>query len=106
MKYEFDYTFGYPPLVNDKEFTKSFVSSAKKIMPEEDIIVMNKPVMGAEDFAYYINEVPGTFIFVNNPQEVDGQCYPHHNSKFDIDESILSKAAALLIQGTLDYLDD
>jgi amidohydrolase len=104
--YEFDYTFGYPPLVNDKEFTKSFVSSAKKIMPEEDIIVMNKPVMGAEDFAYYINEVPGTFIFVNNPQEVDGQCYPHHNSKFDIDESILSKAAALLIQGTLDYLDD
>lgn len=104
--YEFDYTFGYPPLVNDEEFTKSFVSSAKKIMPEEDIIIMKKPVMGGEDMAYFLNEVPGTFFFVNNPQEVEGQCYPHHNSKFDIDESILSRAAALLIQGTVDYLND
>jgi amidohydrolase len=104
--YEFDYTFGYPPLVNDEEFTKSFVSSAKKIMPEEDIITLKKPVMGGEDMAYFLNEVPGTFFFVNNPQEVEGQCYPHHNSKFDIDESVLLRAAALLVQGTLDFLDD
>lgn len=104
--YEFDYTFGYPPLVNDEEFTKLFVNSAKKIIPEEDIITMKKTVMGGEDMAYFLNEVPGTFFFVNNPQEVKGQCYPHHNTKFDIDESVLSKAAALLIQGTLDYLND
>lgn len=104
--YEFDYTFGYPPLVNDEEFTKLFVNSAKKIMPEENIKIMKKPVMGGEDMAYFLNKVPGTFFFVNNPQEVEGQRYPHHNSKFDIDESILSRAAALLIQGTLDYLND
>lgn len=103
--YEMNYTFGYPPLVNDEEFTKSFVNSAKKIMAEEDIVIMNKPVMGGEDMAYFLNKVPGTFFFVYNPQEVEGQCYPHHNSKFDIDESILSKAAALLIQGTVDYLN-
>lgn len=104
--YEFDYTFGYPPLVNDEEFTKLFVNSAGKIISEEDIVTMKKPVMGGEDMAYFLNEVPGTFFFVNNPQEVGGQCYPHHNSKFDIDESVLSRAAALLIQGTLDYLND
>lgn len=104
--YEFEYTFGYPPLVNDEEFTKLFVNSAKKIISEEDIITMKKPVMGGEDMAYFLNEVPGTFFFVNNPQEVEGQCYPHHNSKFDIDESILSRAAALLIQSTLDYFDN
>lgn len=104
--YEFDYTFGYPPLVNDEEFTKLFVNSAKKIMPEENIKAMNKPVMGGEDMAYFLNKVPGTFFFVNNPQEVEGQCYPHHNSKFDIDESMLPRAAALLIQGTLDYLNN
>lgn len=104
--YEFDYTFGYPPLINDEDFTKLFVNSAKKIMPEEDIITLNKPVMGGEDMAYFLNEVPGTFFFVNNPQEVEGQCHPHHNSKFDIDESVLSRAAALLVQGTLDYLND
>lgn len=101
---EFSYTFGYPPLVNDEEFTKKFVESAKKIIPEEDIFVMRKPVMGGEDFAYYLEKVPGTFIFMNNPRPVDGVCYPHHNSRFDINESYLSRGAALLIQGALDYL--
>jgi len=103
--YELDYTFGYPPVVNDEEFTKQFVKSAMKIIPEEDIITMKKPVMGGEDMSYYLQEVPGTFFFLNNPKEVDGQCYTHHNSKFNIDESLLARGAALLIQGALDYLE-
>lgn len=102
--YEYDYTFGYPPVVNNEEFTKGFVESAKKIIPEEDIFPMKKPVMGGEDMAYFLEKVPGTFFFLNNPKEVDGVCYPHHNPKFDIDESLLSKGAALIIQGALDYL--
>lgn len=102
--YEFDYTFGYPPLVNDEEFTKEFIKSAKKVIPEKDIIIMKKPAMGGEDMAYYLQKVPGTFVFLNNPKAVDGICYPHHNPKFDIDESLFSRGAALLIQGALDYL--
>lgn len=102
--YEFNYKFGYPPVVNDKEFTERFVNSAKKIISEEDIIVMQKPSMGGEDFAYYLEKVPGTFFFLNNPKAVDGKTYPHHNPKFNIDESYLVRGAALLIQGALDYL--
>lgn len=103
--YEFDYTFGYPPLVNDENFTKAFVESAKKIIPQEDIMVMKKPVMGGEDMAYFLREVSGTFFFLNTPKEVDGKLYPHHNSKFDIDENMLSRGASLIIQGALDYLE-
>lgn len=103
--YELEYVFGYPPLVNDEEFTRDFVESAKKIIPEEDIMVMKKPVMGGEDMAYFLNEVPGTFFFMNTPRAVDGEFYPHHNCKFDINEDILWRGAALLIQGALDYLE-
>ncbi len=102
--YEFDYTFGYPPLINDENFTKAFVESAKQIIPEEDIMVMKKPAMGGEDMAYFLREVPGTFFFLNNPEAVDGKFYPHHNSKFDINEAMLSRGAALIIQAALDYL--
>ncbi|MDU5079652.1 M20 family metallopeptidase [Tissierella carlieri] len=103
--YEFEYVFGYPPLVNDEAFTKNFVESAKKIIPEEDIMVMKKPVMGGEDMAYFLKAVPGTFFFMNTPKAVDGVFYPHHNSKFDINEDVLWKGAALLIQGAIDYLE-
>lgn len=103
--YEYEYVFGYPPLVNDKEFTKDFIESAKKIIPEEDIVEMKKPAMGGEDMAYFLNEAPGTFFFMSTPRAVNGEYYPHHNSKFDINEEILWKGAALLIQGVMDYLE-
>lgn len=102
--YEFNCKLGYPPVINDEKFTKMFVNSARKIISEENIAVMNKPSMGGEDMAYFLEKVPGTFFFLNNPKAVDGKFYPHHNSKFDIDESYLVTGAALLIQGTLDYL--
>jgi amidohydrolase len=104
--YELEYTYGYPPVINDEEFTKKFVESAKKIIPEEDIITMKKPAMGGEDMAYFLEEAPGTFFFINNPMAVEGVCYPNHNSRFNIDESYLGRGAALLIQASLDYLDN
>ncbi|WP_353093100.1 amidohydrolase [Tissierella praeacuta] len=104
--YEYEYIFGYPPLVNDEEFTKNFIESAKKIIPEEDIIEMRKPAMGGEDMAYFLNEVPGTFFFMSTPEAVNGECYPHHNSKFDINEEVLWIGAALLVQGAMDYLEE
>jgi amidohydrolase len=102
--YELQYDFKYPPLINSEEFTKFFVESAKKIIPEEDIFEMKYPVMGGEDMAYFLEKAPGTFFFLSNPREVDGVVYPHHTSKFDIDESIFYKGAALLVQGAADFL--
>ncbi len=102
--YELKYDFKYPPLINSEEFTKFFVESAKKVIPQEDIYEMKYPVMGGEDMAYFLEKAPGTFFFLSNPKEVDGVVYPHHSSKFDIDESIFYKGAALLVQGAVDFL--
>lgn len=103
--YEFEYEYCYPALVNSEEFTKSFVESAKKIVNEKDIIEMKVPVMGAEDMSYFLQQVTGTFFYINNPKEIEGQVYPHHNSKFDIDEKELWKGAAVMIQATIDWLN-
>jgi amidohydrolase len=102
--YELQYDFKYPPVINSEEFTKFFVESAKKIIQEEDIYEMKYPVMGGEDMAYFLEKAPGTFFFLSNQREVDGVVYPHHNSKFDINESIFYKGAALLVQGVVDFL--
>lgn len=101
---EVQYDFKYPPLINNKEFTSFFIESAKKLMNEDDIIELEKPIMGGEDMAFFLENAPGTFFFLSNPQEVDGVEYPHHNSKFDIDESLLYKGSALFVQTAIDYL--
>lgn len=105
-KCEYEYVFGYPPLVNDEEFTKGFVESAKKVLDEGKIIEIQKPLMGGEDMAYFLQEAPGTFFFLCNPRAVDGEFHPHHNSKFDIDEDHLKTGAAVMLQATIDWLDN
>lgn len=105
-KCEYEYVFGYPPLINDEEFTKEFVKSAQKILIEDQIIEIKKPLMGGEDMAYFLNEVPGTFFFLCNPMEIDEEIHPHHNSKFALDEKYFKTGAAVLIQATIDWLEN
>lgn len=104
--YEFEYFFEYPPVINNEEFTRFVMESAKRIFPEDCIQEIKIPSMGGEDFAYFLEAVPGTFIFMRNPREIGGKSYPHHNSRFDIDDSVLYKGCALFIQATLDYLNN
>lgn len=101
---EVEYEFKYPPLINSKSFTEFFVESAKKVISEEDIFDMKDPVMGGEDMAYFLEKAAGTYFFLSNPKEVDGEIYAHHNSKFDVDESILHIGSSLFVQTVVDFL--
>ena len=101
---EVEYEFKYPPLINSKSFTGFFVESAKKVISEEDIFDMKDPVMGGEDMAYFLEKAAGTYFFLSNPKEVDGEIYAHHNSKFDVDESILHIGSSLFVQTVVDFL--
>lgn len=104
--YEYNYIFGYPPVVNDPEFTKTFVESAKKVVDEKDILELKDPTMGGEDMAYYLDLVPGTFFFLGGINEEKGIVYPHHNSRFDVDEDVFWRGSALLVQGAVDWLSN
>jgi len=103
--YEYNITWGAPPVVNNAEFTKSFYETAKNVIGEENIIEITEPSMGGEDMAYYLLQVPGTFFFLGAANPKKGTVYPHHNSKFIIDEDVFWKGTALLAQGALDWLD-
>lgn len=103
---EYEYIFGAPPLVNDEEFTEKVMESAMKAIGEDNVVLMESPVMGGEDFAYYLEKVPGTFIFLSNPLPIDGVCYPHHNSKFAIDEQYFDRAIAIFVQSAIDFLNN
>lgn len=101
--YEFTYTRGYPTLINHEEETE-FVAELAKRVPSVTAVKEIEPVMGGEDYAYYLQHVKGTFFFTGarNPEwEVS---YPHHHPKFDIDERALLIAAKTLGLATLEYM--
>lgn len=97
---DFEYEEGYPPLVNDPASVDFVLGVVEKALGEENIIAVD-PVMGGEDFAYYLQEVPGAFFFLGAG---DGTKYPHHHPAFDIDEKALPPAAFLMTALALEYL--
>ncbi|WP_224654308.1 M20/M25/M40 family metallo-hydrolase, partial [Escherichia coli] len=71
---QFDYFRGYPAVVNHREETELLKRVAETI-PGVEHVVESKPQMGGEDFAYYLEKVPGTFFFTGaQPAETT---YPH-----------------------------
>ncbi len=103
--YEYEYIKRYPSLVNTREVTEEFIQSAEKIIGRDNIQILEKPSMGAEDMSFFLREVPGTFFYLSNLGKIDGVVYPHHNPKFDLDESEIWKGVAIMVQATVDYLN-
>ena len=58
---------------------------------DKDEVEMIKPLMLAEDFSFYQEEISGVFMFLGTRDEELGQIYPLHHEKFDFDERVLLK---------------
>lgn len=93
--YQFLYERGYPAVVNHQKETEFLITSAKNV-PEVTCIEETEPQMGGEDFAYYLQKVPGTFFFTGAKPPGLGTGFPHHHPKFDIDEKAMLIAAKTL----------
>ena len=98
---EFTYEDGYPPVVNDETMADFVLEVAKQTLGEDRVVDID-PVMGGEDFAYFLEKVPGTFLFLGAG---DGMDFPHHHPAFDIDEKALSQGTLLMTSLALEYLD-
>lgn len=84
---DFSFIFRYPPLINNEAMTMAFAESTKTLLGEERVVYGKVPSMGGEDFSYFAELVPATFIHVGTGNEAEGIVAPWHNSKFNIDET-------------------
>lgn len=92
-----DYVMGYPPLVNHESEFDRFFKVAPGALGESVEVTRIDKLMPAEDFAYYVKEIPGCFMFVGAGNPDKGAIYPHHHSKFEFDEDAMLHGAKLLI---------
>lgn len=96
---EFNYFRGYPAVVNHEAETE-FIKKVAESIPDATSVVECRPQMGGEDFAYYLEKIPGTFFFTGAKPE---DPYPHHHPKFDFDERAMLLAAKTLGAAAIDY---
>lgn len=98
------YDRGYPAVINNEKEAQIAKEAAIAAFGEERVQPM-KPLMGGEDFSYYLEKVPGAYLFVGagNPDKLAK--YPHHHPRFDIDEDSMLIAGELLGRTALHFLE-
>ncbi|MBQ9582375.1 MAG: amidohydrolase [Synergistaceae bacterium] len=101
--YEMDW--GAPPVINDVEMAKLAGNAAIRVLGAENVQTSRpSPNMAGEDFAYYLAERPGAFMFLSSSDPAKHTDVPHHNPKFDVDEDVLYQGSAVFVAIVEDFL--
>lgn len=100
---ELEYIYGTPVLINEANSSKLAEKAAEKIGAKPVII---DKITGGEDFAEYLNIVPGAIGFVGVKNDAKGACYPQHHPKYTIDEEALEIGSSLYAQFAYDFLNE
>lgn len=96
--------WGAPPVINTPELSARAAEAIRQVLPDSPVVThIDNPNMGGEDFAFYLQQVPGVYFFLSTYDAEKGTDVPHHNERFDIDEAVLwqgSAAYAAIAMGT------
>ncbi|KKK40072.1 amidohydrolase [Mesobacillus campisalis] len=100
VKSIFEFENDYPVLYNDPDVTQQVRQALEQAtIPEVEAVLETPPQPPSEDFAYYLEKVPGCFFYVGAEPDT-GEAYPHHHPKFNINEKSLiisAKAMAAVV---------
>ncbi|MDO5715343.1 MAG: amidohydrolase [Tissierellia bacterium] len=103
--YEFDYHYIVPATINDEQAAELGQRTIVEVLGEDALSYVEKTT-GGEDFAYFMKDKPGAFVFVgtNNPEK--GADYAHHNERFNMDDDVLSAASMVYAKYAINYLNE
>lgn len=99
------YRDSYTALINHDEYIDIVKENGKELLGDSGIYVKTLANMGVEDFAYFVEKVPGAFFNLGVGNKKKGITAPLHNDKFDIDEDSLKIGVALQIFNILSAYD-
>lgn len=86
---------GYPVTVNDHDDAGYASSVAAELLGDDSVIQLPNPVMGAEDFSYVLDKVPGTMMFLGGKPADVRDAAPNHSNRVLFDEDAMSTGIAM-----------
>ncbi len=92
----------YPATVNDPGMSDFAADVAAGLVGRENV-VRDMVLMGSEDMTYFLQEIPGCYIFLGAGNAGKGCNLPHHNPRFDFDEDAMAIGCELFLRIAEEY---
>jgi len=99
---EVEYQRGYPVLHNHAKETNFCLQVVRDWLGEAGLLPA-EPVTGSEDFAFFLEKVPGCYVFIGNGVGSEGGCMVH-NPGYDFNDACLSTGASYWVKLAETYL--
>ncbi|MBB2754345.1 UNVERIFIED_ORG: hippurate hydrolase [Rhizobium aethiopicum] len=84
-----NYTREFIPLLNDAALVEEAFAAVRSVFPSENVKIRREPMTGSEDFARFLDHVPGCFVFLGNGEN----SAPLHNPNYDFNDDGLIHGA-------------
>jgi hippurate hydrolase len=94
---EVDYQRRYPVLHNHSQETAFCEQVVRDWLGEDAVLPSTEPITGSEDFAFFLEKVPGCYIFIGNGEGEEGGCMVH-NPAYDFNDRVLSTGASYWVR--------
>lgn len=95
-----------PPVLHEDDTFTDIVRKAAVKLYGEGFLQYTPISLGCDDFAYFLEKVPGVYARLGTDAPEHGLIKPLHDVGFDLDESILKRGAAMYAQVAVDYLEE
>ena len=97
---------GYPVTSNDDRFADFTLATARDVLGDRRVHELPTPIMGAEDFSYVLNEIPGTMMFLGgtHPDRDAATAPTNHSNLVVFDEDALPTGVELYAEMALRHL--
>jgi hippurate hydrolase len=79
------YTREFVPLINHPVCADEALAVAREVCGEDRVVVADKPITASEDFAHFLGQVPGCYLFIGNGVDAP----PLHSPTYDFDDANL-----------------
>jgi hippurate hydrolase len=99
-----DVTRGYPVTVNHDTFARFVLETGRELLGPEGAVLAQNPMMGAEDFSYVLQRIPGTMANLGTRPD-SGPVYPNHSNRMMLNESALATGVAMHAAVALRFLE-
>ena len=103
VQLEYEYHFLYPPVVNEKTTTENLISISEQILGKENIIIMDKPLMTGEDFAYFCKHAPSALVWYG--AKCDNYDFPLHSANMVANEDAIEVSTRIFFEFAMNYLN-
>ena len=107
---DFRFMRSYPAVVNHEKETAFAVEILESVVGKENVDAHMEPTMGAEDFAFYLQQVPGCYVFIANGRDEHrddlsdhGPCNLH-NARYDFNDALLPIGVTYFVRLAEAYL--